>query len=200
MAQIDKSKKLYSALTACIRAMGKMFQTRAAFTAEHHKQTANIASLIVEELSLDQNQVAGIYYTSLIHDIGEISVPADIINRAAPLTIDERALVQGHPKEGYEILKDIDFPWPISTIILQHHERLDGSGYPYGLQNSEILLESKIVSVSEVLQAMLSHRPYRPAHSQENVVEELTTNSGKLYDEQVVNACLRIMPEYIGNG
>ena len=197
MAQVENSKELYFALTACIRAMGKMFQTRAAFTAEHHTGTAYIASFIAEKISIGQNQITGIYYASLIHDIGEISVPAEIISRAGPLTEFEYSLIQTHPEEGYKILKDIDFPWPIAQIILQHHERLDGSGYPYGLQGAEILLEAKVVSVAEVVQAMLSHRPYRPAHPLENVAEELTTNSGKYYDEQVVSACLKILSEHI---
>ena len=197
MTQVDNSKKLFFVLTECIRAMGKMFQTRAAFTAEHHKETAYIASFIAEKISMDQHQITGIYYASLIHDIGEISVPAEIISRAGPLTKLEYSLIQTHPEEGYKILKDVAFPWPIAQIILQHHERLDGSGYPYGLQSAEILLESKVVTVAEVVQAMLSHRTYRAAHPLENVIEELTTNSGNYYDEQVVSACLKILPEHI---
>jgi len=127
-----------------------------------------------------------------LHDIGKIYVPSEILSKPGKITEVEYNIIKTHPQVGYDILKSIDFPWPIAEIVLQHHERLDGSGYPNGLKGKDILLEAKILAVADVIEAMATHRPYRAALSIEEALNEIKSNRGKLYDSKVVNACLTI--------
>ena len=139
---------------------------------------------------LPEEWIRGIHVAALIHDIGKIYVPAEILSRPSKLTISEFALVKTHPSVGHDILKTIEFPWPIADVVLQHHERLDGSGYPRGLKTGDILLEAQILAVADVVEAMSSHRPYRPAHSLETTMDEISKNKGRLYEPDVVDSCL----------
>ena len=132
---------------------------------------------------------------SQIHDLGKIAVPAEILSKPGRLTEPEFSLIKTHPRAAHDILKDIEFPWPIADIVFQHHERLDGSGYPQGLSGGEILLEARILAVADVVEAMSSHRPYRPALSPEKAREEIAKGHGVIYDPAVVDACLRLMDE-----
>ena len=127
----------------------------------------------------------------LIHDVGKIYVPAEILSKPTRLTEVEWSMIKAHPQAGYDILKDIEFPWPVARIVLQHHERVNGSGYPQGLSDKEILLEARILGVADVVEAMASHRPYRPAHAMSEALKEIEENKGVLYDPQAVDACVR---------
>jgi HD-GYP domain-containing protein (c-di-GMP phosphodiesterase class II) len=131
----------------------------------------------------------------LIHDVGKISVPAEILNKPGGLNAIEYALIRNHSRIGHDILKAVEFPWPLAQIVLQHHERMDGSGYPQGLSGEEIILEARILGVADVVEAMSSHRPYRPAHSLEDALEEISQNRGVLYDAEVVDVCLELFTE-----
>jgi HD-GYP domain-containing protein (c-di-GMP phosphodiesterase class II) len=143
-------------------------------------------------LQLDNKQIEGVYLAALIHDIGKISVPAEILSKPGKLSSAEFQLIQVHPQTGYDILKGIEFPWPIAEITLQHHERMDGSGYPRKMKGSDILMEARIMCVADVVEAMATHRPYRPALGIQAALSEIATNKGKLYDTEAVEACLAI--------
>jgi HD-GYP domain-containing protein (c-di-GMP phosphodiesterase class II) len=130
-----------------------------------------------------------------IHDIGKIYVPAEILSKPGKLTDIEFTIIKTHPRVGYDILKNVEFPWPIADIVAQHHERLDGGGYPAGLKGDAILLEARIIIVADVVEAMSSHRPYRPSHGIDKAIEEITLHKGTLYDTAVVEACLRLFKE-----
>jgi HD-GYP domain-containing protein (c-di-GMP phosphodiesterase class II) len=130
--------------------------------------------------------------TATIHDLGKIQIPAEILSKPGKLTDNEFNLIKTHPQVGYDILKGIEFPWPIAQIVLQHHERVNGSGYPQGLSGEDILLEARILAVADVVEAMASHRPYRPALGTDKALEEIEKNKGKLYDSEVADACIRL--------
>jgi len=146
-------------------------------------------------MGLPEKDVTGLYISGLLHDIGKVGVPVEILAKPGRLTDAEMALIRRHPQTSYEVLKVIDFPWPVAEAILQHHERLDGSGYPRGLKGKEIIREARILAVADVVDAMINHRPYRPARSIEEVKEELRKGRGKLYDPEVVDACLKVIEE-----
>jgi len=167
-------------------------ESRDPYTAGHQQRVAQLASAIAKELGLPEKEVEGIRMASLIHDLGKISLPAEILSKPGKLTEIEFRLVQNHPQAGYEILKNIDFPWPIAQIVLQHHERLDGSGYPNQLKNDAIRKEARIVGVADVVEAMASHRPYRPALGIDKALEEISSGKGILYDPQAVEACIKL--------
>jgi len=154
---------------------------------------ADLARAIATEMCLPGNQLDGLCIAASIHDIGKISVPAEILSMPRKLTEIEMNLIKTHPQSGYDILKDIDFPWPVAQIVLQHHERLDGSGYPLGLKGSEILPEVRILAVADVVEAIVSHRPYRPALGLDLAIDEIANSRGILYDPDVVEACLKLL-------
>ncbi len=147
------------------------------------------------ELGLDKDRVEGMRLGATIHDIGKIFVPAEILNRPGQLSKIEYAIVLTHPEAGYDIVKGIEFPWPVAEMILQHHERLDGSGYPRGLKGDQINLEARILAVADVVEAIASHRPYRPSLGLKAAVSEIVRNRGVLYDPEVVDACVRVLEE-----
>lgn len=188
-------KKLQRTILQTIEAMARVVEMRDPYTAGHQRRVAELACAIAEELGLPEDKVRGIQMAALIHDIGKIGVPAEILNKPAKLSSSEFNLVKVHPRVGYEILKEIDFPWPIAQTVLQHHERLNGSGYPSGLKGGAILLESRILGVADVVEAMASHRPYRPAFSIEEALQEVSRNSGILYDAGIVKICLKLFKE-----
>lgn len=185
-------EKLRKAMDQTIQAMSFTVEIRDAYTASHQRRVAELATAIAEEMGLSKEQIEGIRLAAAIHDIGKISTPAEILNKAGRLTEIEFSIIKSHPQVGFEILKKIEFPWPIAKIVLQHHERLDGSGYPMGLRKDESMLEARILSVADVVEAMSSHRPYRPALGLEEALKEITQKKGILYDPGVVNSCLKL--------
>jgi PAS domain S-box-containing protein/putative nucleotidyltransferase with HDIG domain len=180
---------------ATIQAMAQTVEVRDPYTAGHQRRVSDLARALATEMGLSSDQVDGVRLAGVVHDIGKISVPAEILSKPGILNSLEFALIKTHPQVGYEILKDIEFPWDIATIVLQHHERMDGSGYPQGLSGEAILLESRILAVADVVEAMASHRPYRPALGIQKALDEITIQRGLAYDAQVVDACLRLFVE-----
>lgn len=188
-------ESLKEVMDGTIRAMALAVEMRDPYTSGHQHRVAELAQAIAEEISLAADDIEGVYMAASIHDIGKISLPAEILSKPGKLTEIERKMIQAHSKVGYDILKGIDFPWPIAQIVLQHHERMDGSGYPHGLGGKEILIEARIVGVTDVVETMASHRPYRPAMGLDKALGEVSSNKGRLYDEKVVNACLTLFNE-----
>ncbi|HID87618.1 MAG TPA: HD domain-containing protein [Anaerolineae bacterium] len=146
-------------------------------------------------MGLAKERIEGIRVAGGLHDIGKINVPAEILSKPGRISDIEFSLIKMHPKAGYDILKRMEFPWPVAQIVLQHHERMDGSGYPQGLVGADIILEARILAVADVVEAMSSHRPYRPAHGIGKALEEISQNRGILYDPEVADACLRLFTE-----
>jgi putative two-component system response regulator len=186
---------LQKAMEGIIQAMGLTAETRDPYTAGHQRRVTHIACAIATEMGLPEDQIDGIRMAGIIHDIGKISVPAEILSKPGRITRHEFAIIKSHPQVGYDMLKKIDFPWPIAQIVYQHHERMDGSGYPQGLSSEDILLEARILAVADVVEAMASHRPYRPALGIDIALEEISINREVLYDPDVVDACLRLFKE-----
>jgi PAS domain S-box-containing protein/putative nucleotidyltransferase with HDIG domain len=186
------AEKLKNTMLGTIRIVATIVEQRDPYTAGHQHRVAELASAIAEELGLSREQVQGVRVAGLIHDVGKISIPAEILTKPGTLSPIERRLVESHADAGYNILKGIEFPWPILNAIHQHHERMNGSGYPSGLSSEEIILEARILAVSDVVEAMASHRPYRPAYEIDIALEEIKKNKSILYDEDVVNACLKL--------
>ncbi len=183
------------ALEGIIRVLSVTTEKRDPYTAGHQERVADLARAIGREMGLAAERVEGLRTAGLIHDIGKMSIPAEILSKPTRLTELEYKLIQSHPQIGLEILRGIDFFWPLAKIVLQHHERMNGSGYPQGLQGEAILLEARILAVSDVVEAMVSHRPYRPALGIEAALEEIEKNKGLLYDADVVSACLTLFRE-----
>ena len=188
-------KTLRRTLGATIQAMTFTVETRDPYTAGHQRRVTDLARTIATEMGLSKEQIEGIRMAAVIHDMGKITVPTDILSKPARLSEHEFGIIKCHPKVGYDILKTIEFPWPIAQIIFQHHERMDGSGYPQGLSGGEIILEARILGVADVVEAMASFRPYRPALGIDKALEEISRNRGALYDPEVVDACLRLFTE-----
>ena len=191
----ESLQKVRETLVETIKAMAYLVETRDPYTAGHQQRVALLADEIAKALNLPEDKRYGLYLASLIHDIGKISIPAEILTKPSKLTDIEMKLMQGHPQIGYEILKNIPFHWPIATMVLEHHERLDGSGYPLGKSNVEILLESQILAVADVVEAMASHRPYRPALGVEPALLEIDSKKGIKYNADVVEACIKVIRE-----
>ncbi len=184
------------AMDGIIQAMAMAAELRDPYTAGHQRRVTQLAHAIAEELGLPEERIEGLRMAGLIHDVGKMHVPAEILSRPGRLSGLEFGLIRTHPEVGHDILRRIEFPWPIAEIIAQHHERADGSGYPRGLTGEEILLESRILGVADVVEAMSSHRPYRPALGMEKALEEIGRYKGTLYDPEVVDACLRVFREH----
>lgn len=189
------AERLQRSLLQTIRAMAMTIEKRDPYTAGHQERVAELAVAIGRELGLDQQRIEGLRLGALIHDIGKISVPAEILNRPGKLEPEMFNIIKMHPVIGYDIISGIDFPWPLSDMVLQHHERLDGSGYPKGLQGDAILQESRILTVADVVEAMAAHRPYRAALGLERALDEIERGKESLYDGEVVDACLKIFRE-----
>lgn len=188
-------EKLQKALGGTIQAMALTVETRDPYTAGHQRRVSNLACAIAREMGVPQNQIQGIHFAGIIHDIGKISVPGEILSKPGKISSHELGIIKEHPRSGHNILKTVDFPWPIAQIVLQHHEKMDGSGYPDGIFGDEILLESRILSVADVIEAMSSHRPYRPTLGVDVALREVQQNKNVLYDPDVVDACLRLFNE-----
>lgn len=185
-------EKIRIILEGTVLAMSKIVESRDPYTAGHEQQVARIAYLIANRMRLPEEQADAIRVAGALHDIGKIAVPSEILTKPGRLSRLEMEMVKTHCQNAYDILKTIEFPYPIAQIILQHHERMNGSGYPQGLKGEDILLEARIIGVADVLEAMSAHRPYRPALGIEAAIDEITQNRLVLYDEEVVEACLGI--------
>lgn len=188
-------EKLAAALNSTIDAMSKTMEWRDPYTAGHQRRVANIAREIGKKLGLDENQLLGLHMAGMVHDIGKVAIPSEILTKPTALTTIEIQMVREHVEAGYQILKDIPFPWPIAEIVRQHHERLNGSGYPHGLIGDQILLEAKILAVADTVEAMATHRPYRPARPLELTLSELKAQAGIGFDPTIVNVALEIFSD-----
>ena len=189
------SKKLEAAFDALVRIASDIVSAKDPYTAGHQKNVSDLAVAIGKKMGLNYETLTCLKFAGLLHDIGKISIPSEILTRPVKLSNIELSLIKEHSRNGYNILKDIDLPWPIADIVLQHHERLDGSGYPNGLKNDEIRLESRIIAVADVVEAITSHRPYRQALGIEHALNEIKKNSGILYDPAVVEACVQVFED-----
>ena len=187
------ARALLKSFRETVEALAVAVETRDAYTAGHQRRVAELAAAFSRELGLSQQQIDGVYFAGLIHDIGKISVPAEILNKPGKLSPLEYQLIQTHPEVGRNIIRGINFPWPIGHIVLQHHERFDGSGYPNHLKGDEILVEARILAVADVLDSLLSHRPYRPALSVDVALNHLELGKGSLYDPVAVDACIGVV-------
>jgi PAS domain S-box-containing protein len=183
---------LQAAMSATINVIAQVVETRDPYTAGHQRRAASLACAIAAEMNLSTDMIEGIRMAGVIHDIGKVSVPAEILSKPGRLSFKEFELIKEHPQVGYDILKDVQFPWPIATIILQHHEKLDGSGYPQGLTKDEICIEARILTVADVVEAIASYRPYRPGLGIGTALSEISANKSILYDPTVVEACLAV--------
>jgi PAS domain S-box-containing protein/putative nucleotidyltransferase with HDIG domain len=187
--------KLKKAVGTTIQVLGTASEVRDPYTAGHQKRVANLASAIATEMGLPNDKIEGLWMAGSIHDIGKISIPAEILSKPTKLTNTEFSIIKEHSQVGYDMLKDVESPWPLAQIAYQHHERMNGSGYPRNLKGDEILLKARILAVADVVEAMGSHRPYRPTLGTEAALEEITKNKGILYDNAVADACLKLFRE-----
>ena len=186
---------LRKAMETIIQVMMSTVESRDAYTAGHQRRSTNLACAIATELGLTQEKIEGIRMAGSIHDIGKLSIPAEILSKPSKLTNIEFSLIKEHSRSGYEILKDVESPWPLAEIVYQHHERMDGSGYPRNLKGDEIIMEARIMAVADVVETMASHRPYRPALGINVALEEIEKNRGILYDDTVADTCLKLFRE-----
>jgi putative nucleotidyltransferase with HDIG domain len=178
-----------------LHAVSNMIEFRDPYTAGHERRVGIIAADIAREMGWTKERCKNLEYIGLVHDIGKIAIPAEILTKPSRLSYLEYEMVKGHAEKGYEVLKDIDFPLPIAEIIRQHHERMDGSGYPRGLKGEEILLEARIIAVADVVESIASHRPYRPALGVDVAIKEIEVHKGSLFDSGVVDALLNLFRE-----
>lgn len=187
---ISQVRRLQAELRGTVESIGKLVEARDPYTAGHERRVADIAVHIGRELRLSTEQLEGLRISALIHDVGKIGIPVEILGKPSRLDETEFALIKRHPRIGYEVLRPVDFHWPVAETVLQHHERLDGSGYPQGLKGDAILLDARIIAVADVIEAIASHRPYRPSLGLSNALAEIERERGRYYDPKVVDACL----------
>ncbi len=178
-------------LAAIVNTIARTVEFRDPYTAGHQRRVADIAAVIGEDMGLDPSTIEGIRTAASIHDIGKISIPAEILSKPGPLSDPELELIKQHAEAGYNIVAEVDFPWPVAEMIRQHHERMDGSGYPRGLRGDEILLGARIIAVADVVEAMTAHRPYRPGHGIDAALSQIDHDRGTLLDDRAVESCLR---------
>ncbi|MBL6749428.1 MAG: PAS domain S-box protein [Nevskia sp.] len=188
-------RQLGRSLEATVQALANTVELRDPYTAGHQRCVTELAVAIASELGLDSDRIQGLRLAANIHDIGKLSLPAEILSKPGKLTSTEYALIKTHAEAGRDIVKDIEFPWPIAEMIWQHHERCDGTGYPRGLSGDQILLEARIIAVADVVEAMASHRPYRAGKGMEAALDEITRSRGTTFDAGVIDACLTLFRE-----
>lgn len=186
---------LEKALNEIVHVLALTVEVRDPYTSGHQKRVADLARAIAVEMRLPEGVTESVYIAGTIHDVGKISIPSELLTKPSRLNKDEFNLIKPHPQVGYDILKDIDFPWDIAQMVLQHHEKLDGSGYPHGLSGEDITLEARILTVADIVESMAAHRPYRPALGVKIALAEITKNRGVLYDPDVVDACVKLFSE-----
>ncbi|MFZ2163808.1 MAG: HD domain-containing phosphohydrolase [Sideroxyarcus sp.] len=194
-AHREHEQRLQKNMLQTVEAIAGIVEMRDPYTSGHQARVAEVAKEIARQMGLPEEQVQAIHLAGLVHDLGKISIPAEILSKPSKLTEVEYRLIQMHPQAGYDILKGVDFSWPIAEMVLQHHERMDGSGYPQGLRGEEILQGARILIVADVVEAMSSHRPYRPGLGIDAALKEITRGSGMHYDPQVVDACVALFQE-----
>jgi PAS domain S-box-containing protein len=187
--------QLKTAFLSTVEVATTLSEMRDPYTAGHERRVGKIAAFIGAELGFDEQRIEGLRVAGNLHDIGKITIPAEILSKPGKLTKIEYQLIQGHPQSSYDVLKDVEFPWPVAQVALQHHERMDGSGYPQGLKGDAILFEARIMAVADVVEAMSSHRPYRPGLGIEKALAEIERGRGTAYDADVADACLRMFRE-----
>ncbi|MFO7708382.1 MAG: HD domain-containing protein [Desulfobacterales bacterium] len=190
LGSLEQLKKV---IGGTVLAIAMTVEKRDPYTSGHQRRVAELARAIGWEMGLSADRVEGLAIAAAIHDIGKISLPAEILTKPSQLNSLEMSLVRGHAQAGFDILQSVEFPWPVARIVLQHHERLNGSGYPQGLSGEGILQEARIMGVADVVETMSSHRPYRPSMGLEKALEEISGHKGTLYDPQAVDACVAIM-------
>jgi len=188
-------ESLRKAVSVTIQVMVSAVEMRDPYTAGHQTRAADLARAIAAEMGFPQEKIDGILMAGSIHDIGKLSVPAEILTKSSKLTNIEFALIKEHAEKGHEMLKDVESPWPLSEMVYQHHERINGSGYPRNLKDGEIMMEARILAVADVVEAMASHRPYRASLGLSAALEEIEKNKGNLYDNDVADACLKLFRE-----
>jgi PAS domain S-box-containing protein/putative nucleotidyltransferase with HDIG domain len=193
--RVEAARRIERALSGTIHALAVTTEMRDPYTAGHQERVTRLAMAMAARMGLPADRVEGLRVAGLLHDVGKVSVPAEILSKPTGLSAIELALVRSHSEAGYAILREIAFPWPVATIVLQHHERMDGSGYPSGLRGEEILLEARILAVADSVEAMASHRPYRAALGIEEALAELARGRGTAYDVDAVSACLSLFTE-----
>ncbi|MFZ5453406.1 MAG: HD domain-containing phosphohydrolase [Thermodesulfobacteriota bacterium] len=184
--------KLQRAFEGAVQAMSITMEMKDLYTSGHQQRVSRLSCALAAEMGLPEERIEGLRVAGLLHDLGKIAVASEILSKPGKINEYEFAIIKAHPQVGYDILKTIEFPWPVAEVVLQHHERLDGSGYPAGLKEPEILLEAKILGVADVVEAMSSHRPYRPACGLTLALEEITRHKGVAYEPEVVDACLKL--------
>jgi HD-GYP domain-containing protein (c-di-GMP phosphodiesterase class II) len=188
----QEPEELLRMLNGTVEAMASLCQKIDPYTAGHQRRVARLACDIAKKMGLSDEQVYGIRVIGIVHDIGKMALPDEILSKRGELNAEELSLVQTHPQVAYDVLKNLEFPWPVAETVLQHHERVDGSGYPNKLAGEDIILEARILCVADVVESMISHRPYRPAPGLKKAMEEIELNSGVLYDPAVADACFKI--------
>jgi putative nucleotidyltransferase with HDIG domain len=191
----ESLKRMNDIVDGVINSLSSTVDARDPYTAGHQKRVAQLAVSIATAMALSQTKIASIRMAGILHDIGKIAIPAEILSKPSTLSDIEFSLIKTHPQVGYDILKNINFPTPVAKIVHQHHERLNGSGYPLGLSGEDILFEARILTVADVVEAMSSHRPYRPGLGIDKALAEIQKNKGEFYDPDVVDACLTAMSE-----
>ena len=187
--------ELEVAFMSSVEVATRLGELRDPYTAGHQRRVSDIAAAIGAELGWDERRREGLRVAGFLHDVGQITVPAEVLAKPGKLSPIAYQLVQGHAQAGYDVLKGVKFPWPVAEVALQHHERMDGSGYPQCLKGDEILLEARVMAVADVIEAMASHRPYRAALGLARALEEITRGRATRYDGAVVDACLRLFRE-----
>lgn len=194
-AHLEHEQRLQKNMLQTVEAIASIVEMRDPYTSGHQARVAALAKEIATQMGLPEDQIQAIHLAGLVHDLGKIRIPAEILSKPGRLNEVEYSLIKMHPQAGYDILKGVDFSWPIAQMVLQHHERLDGSGYPQGLKGDGILLGARILIVADVVEAMSSHRPYRPGLGNDAALEEITSARGSRYDPQVVDACVSLFRE-----
>ena len=189
------TQALSGTLMETVDAIARTVEKRDPYTAGHQHRVAQLAVAIATRMGLDNERIKGLRLGAIIHDIGKIYVPAEILNRPGKLTEHEFGMIKSHPQVGYDIMQDVQFPWPVKEMIYQHHERVDGSGYPQGLKGDEIVLEAKIITVADMVEAITSHRPYRPAMGIDKALAITREQIGTGLDENIVNHCVALFEE-----
>ena len=196
MEILKKSRDdLHTSLVETVASLASTAEKRDPYTAGHQQRVDRLACAIARELGLSDQQIEGLHFAALLHDIGKITVPSEYLAKPTKLSVEEKTIIRCHPLVGYEILKNIHFPWPVAEIVYQHHEHLDGSGYPLGLTDNDILLEAKILTVADVVEAMSSHRPYRPSMGITTALDEIRAGRGSRYHAPSVDACLQLISD-----
>jgi putative nucleotidyltransferase with HDIG domain len=185
--------KISTILDCIISTLAYIVEAGDPYTSGHQKKVAILATAIAREMGMDKNKIDAINTAALIHDIGKIKIPASILSKPGKLSDIEFEMIKIHPQVGYDILKNIEFPYPIAEIVVQHHEKLNGSGYPYGLKSKDIKIEAKVIAVADAMEAMISNRPYRPALGIDKAIKEITDGKGKFYDPKIADVCIKLI-------